>query len=217
MNRLVPEIRPISHAGTLPLHRLARRRIQRHVLAGALLGLALWLGSAPGVHALSSDRSQPINIKADRVRINENKGFSKYSGHVVLTQGSIVLTAARLTVYQSKGTLQRIKATGAPARFKQLPDNGKTPVVASAEHMEYLAGSALLLLSGRARVTQGGNVFSGHRIEYDTRHSIVTARKNAQNGTGRVHAIIQPATTPPGKADSNTPAGASPTDSSPAR
>ncbi len=209
MNHRAPETRLISHAGTPPLH-LGHRRIPRHIPAWALLGLALWLGGAPGVHALSSDRSQPINIKADRVRINENKGFSTYSGHVVLTQGSIVLTAARLTVYQPKGTLQRIEATGTPARFKQLPDNSKTPVVASAEHMEYLAGDELLLLTGQARLTQGGDVFSGHRIEYDTRHSIVTARKNAQNGAGRVHAIIQPATTPPGKANSNTPANASP-------
>lgn len=161
---------------------------------GALLALTLWLGIAPGASALSSDRDQPINIRADRVRIDEHKGISEYSGHVELTQGSIVLTADQLTVYQSQGKLQRIEAHGTPARFKQLPDNSRKAIEAYAEQMEYRAGSERLLLTGQARVTQGGNVFSGHTISYDTRRSTVTARKDdSESGGGRVHAIIQPA------------------------
>ncbi len=200
----------------------ARDCLKAGAWRGALLALALWLGIAPGASALSSDRDQPINIRADRVRIDEHKGISEYSGHVELTQGSIVLTADQLTVYQSQGKLQRIEARGTPARFKQLPDNSRKAIEAYAEQMEYLAGSERLLLTGQARVTQGGNVFSGHTIAYDTRRSTVSARKDdSESGGGRVHAIIQPAGSANGPASDksgDTPSGpTSPPPSSPAQ
>lgn len=173
--------------------------------ASALMVFSLWLGAIPGAHALNSDRKQPINIKADRVHLDEHKGVSTYSGHVEMTQGSIVLSAGQITVYQTAGRLKRIEAEGKPARFSQLPDNSPHRITADADHMEYLADSSQLILTGQARVTQGGNLFSGHHIEYDTLHSTVSARKDAQGDQGRVHAVIQPARPTPLKEPTKTP------------
>ncbi|MDR9436575.1 MAG: hypothetical protein RI563_06820, partial [Thiohalophilus sp.] len=60
--------------------------------------------------------------------------------------------------------------------------------------------SGELLLIDDARVTQGANRFSGARIHYDTRNSIVAANSQGESSPspdssddGRVKAIIEPA------------------------
>lgn len=144
--------------------------------------------------ALSSDRTQPINIKADRVHIEEKTGISDYDGNVEMTQGSIVVTGDHVRVYQVAGRVQKVVASGAPAHFRQRPDHG-AEVIADAEHMEYLTENERLILTGNAHVVQGGNSFAGHLIEYDTRQSVVNASKGEQ-GEGRVRATIVPGGSP---------------------
>ncbi|KAB7535293.1 hypothetical protein ET532_028165 [Verminephrobacter sp. Larva24] len=64
----------------------------------SLFLLAALAGSSGRVHAEKADRTQPMNIEADALRHDEPTRTSVFSGHVVLTQGSIVLRGARLAV-----------------------------------------------------------------------------------------------------------------------
>jgi len=154
-----------------------------------------------GAQALGTDRNQPIDIHADRVNIDEKRGYSEYLGHVEMTQGSLRLEADRVLIYQRGGRLQKVQAHGDPARFSQLPDGRKTRIRAQAQSMEYDADSGQLVLSGQARVVQGANTFAGERIDYNTHNATVRASKG-EHGQGRVHAIIEPATpTPPNQSD----------------
>ena len=92
---------------------------------------------------------------------------------------------------------------GTPAKYRQLPDNGKVFDEAEALQMEYYALKNYVILIDQALVTQEGLKFSGKRIEYDTVLSKVkaegqsnTADKKEENGNkqikdGRVKIIIK--------------------------
>ena len=147
--------------------------------------------------ALRSDRNQPIDIRADRVEINEQKEVSQYIGNVHLKQGTLDIKADNITVYLNNGKLTKIIITGNPAIFKQQPEDNKDVVTSSARQMEYYANKEHLVLKDNAQVIQGANRFQGDFIEYDTLNSIVKASKE-EGSKSRVHAIIQP-----GKEDSD--------------
>jgi len=141
--------------------------------------------------ALRSDRNQPIDIRADRVEVDQRKQTSHYLGHVRLQQGSLKIDADDVMVYMQNGKLHKIVISGNPARFQQQPEGSKTVVTSQAQNMEYYAGEQRLLLKHNAEVNQGGNQFHGDFIEYDTRTSTVKANTD-ENSQSRVHAIIQP-------------------------
>lgn len=48
------------------------------------------------------DRDKPIQIEADRASLDQLKGITVYEGNVVVTQGTILLRAAQVTVTQDK-------------------------------------------------------------------------------------------------------------------
>lgn len=168
---------------------------------------ALCLLIPVAAQALSTDRDQPINIQADRVNLQEKRGYSEYLGDVEMTQGSMVLKADRVTIYQRDGHLQKVQASGNPAHFSQLPDGGETRIQAQAHEIDYDAITGRLVLTGKARVVQGANTFAGARIDYDTRHATVSASKGG-TGQGRVHATIQPPGESGDKPPGSTPATA---------
>ena len=62
-------------------------------------------------HALDSDREQPIQIVADVAIRDEIAGETRYEGNVVLTQGSLKITADELTILHSTEDADRIIAT----------------------------------------------------------------------------------------------------------
>jgi len=145
------------------------------------------------VTALESDREQPIYLEADSVEIDERRGISVYRGHVKVTQGSSELTADEVTVNQTKEG-DRVVATGSPATFSQQRDNRPEPVRGSARRIEHRSAENLLILTGAAEFSQGGDRFSSERIEYDTRSDLVRAGQaaGAAKPGERVRIVIQP-------------------------
>jgi len=159
----------------------------RIVIAGMLL-----VSVFSQAWALRSDRNKPIDIKADRVEVDQRQQVSHYIGNVRMEQGSMKINADEVVVYMEKGILHKIVITGTPARFVQQPDNQQEVVTSRADNMEYYASEQRLYLKHNAEVYQGGNHFKGDFIEYDTLTSTVKANK-AEDSQSRVHAIIQPA------------------------
>ena len=141
--------------------------------------------------ALESDRDQPIHIKADRITVNEKQGVSFYQGNVKFTQGSLRVTGDEVTVFLQGDVLSKVIVIGNPATLKQLPDHRQEPVNSKARRMEYDAKKEVVYLIDNAEVQQGPNSFSGNYIEYDTRNSVVSARKG-ETDDSRVHVIITP-------------------------
>lgn len=156
--------------------------------------LCCLLLTLPGLAtALESDRAQPIHVRADRVELDNRSGVSTYRGNVTLEQGSLRLAAELLRVHRTGSELDRLEAEGKPVRFRQRPEGATTDIEGEALRLEYRATEDRLLLRGAAWVQQGGDRFSGERIDYDIVHSRVQAQGDGESeGDGRVHAIIQP-------------------------
>ncbi len=140
--------------------------------------------------ALSSDRNQPIKIKADSVSLNEKTGISVYKGNVVFTQGSLILKGSKVVIHQPDGKVSKIIVTGKPARFQQQQDNAKQLVKAEAGKMEFITRDEKVYLSQNAFVAQGENLLKGNKIEYNTRNSTVSAKGKDSNN--RVTTVIEP-------------------------
>jgi lipopolysaccharide export system protein LptA len=191
------------------------RRVERARRSLLLPGmLAVTLLAAPGAAplALSSDVEQPIEIEADFAELDDEEGTTVYIGNVVVVQGSIHMTGDRLRVnFTEAKDLKEAYLDGRPATFKQTPDRGED-VEGEALQIEYHAQDSRIDLIEKAKVTQGQRLFEGHRINYDTKKSVITAH-SARAGmadkdeqpkatSGRVRIIIPPKKKEPAAAPS---------------
>jgi len=157
--------------------------------AVSALLLTCWIGAAG---ALPSDQSQPIEIEADGVELDDGRHFSTYVGNVILRQGSMRLWADKVTVnHKASRQPNRIIAVGKPARFRQVTDEDGKEVKAKSLRMEYDANSEEVLLIDQAELTQGSDRFSSDRILYDRNKAVVKAGAKAQ-GKQRVKISITP-------------------------
>ncbi len=139
--------------------------------------------------ALSTDREQPVHIRADHFEADRQKGIAVYRGNVVMTQGTIRIEADVVHIHQPDGQLEKVVGDGRPARFRQRPDDTEFDIKGRSRHFEYLIDRNLIHLEGEAHIEQDRDQFTGERIIYDTARGLVQSSGGEQ---GRVHAILQP-------------------------
>jgi len=68
----------------------------------------------PLAHAEKADKTKPVNVEADSVRVEDAKKTAVYEGHVVLTQGTLMMTADRIDVRQDEQGFSSGDASGKP-------------------------------------------------------------------------------------------------------
>jgi len=166
--------------------------------------LALTLGVLPPpVHAERADREKPVDIEADHMTVDDRNKVHVFEGDVVLTQGTLVIKAARLVVTQDADGFQSGVATGSGKRlatFRQKRDGSNDYVEGEAERIEYDSRNERARLFNQAHVKSGGDEVRGRYIEYDaltenyvaTNQPGSTAARGDGEGDGRVRATIQP-------------------------
>lgn len=148
--------------------------------------------------ALDSDKDKPMNIEADRVDIDDEKGVSTFLGNVVITRGSLIIKGNRVVVYRDKDKgLDKVHSTGTPAHFQQRPEGKANDVVAEGQELFYDAVKEILIVRRQGRVIQGGDAFLGELITYDSKRDLVEARSSDQGSEGgkkkgRVQMTLQP-------------------------
>lgn len=148
--------------------------------------------------ALSTDKEQPIEIEADSAMLDDAAGVTVYKGAVVIVQGSMRMSGDVLTVeYTPERQLRRARMEGKPARFKQRPDRAEVDDEGEALLIEFVAAEDLLVMTNKAKLSQGERRFSAAEILYDTRRSLLKADGGAKPGaagTGeRVRIVLPPA------------------------
>jgi len=146
-----------------------------------LAALASALLLCTNVLALESDRDQPIEIESDRAEFHELDGYTIYSGNVRLSQGSILLEAAEISIYFEGGDVYRLVATGDRAYYEQLPAENEGKVIAQASTIEYLLQDDLINLIQNASLTQDGATLNGALITYDVRNHLLKANNRNNN------------------------------------
>jgi lipopolysaccharide export system protein LptA len=179
----------------------------------ALLMLLVVIGPA---HAERTDRDKPLNIEADRMMADDQKQTAVFEGRVVLTQGTFVLRADRLTVRQDAQGFQTGVAVGSPATFRQKRDGVDEWIDGEALRIEYDGKAERVELFDRARVSREKDEVRGNYISYDSRGEVFRVQPSKDAATpagreGRVRAVIQPK-----KKDEAAPPPAAPLDLKPA-
>lgn len=161
-------------------------------LTARLLGTALLLCLLPVTGwGLDSDRSQPMNIEADKATLNEKTGDSVYEGNVHVQQGTLVLKGSKMTVQTSNNAIDTIILTGSPATYRQRPDGKDSDQHAEAGRIEFHAAEDRIILLENARIWQSGaEEFRSDRIVFNLKSNTVSAGGN--NPGDRVRITLQP-------------------------
>ena len=144
--------------------------------------------------AFAVDRSQPIELEADQVELDDNKGTSTYIGNVRLKQGELSLQAERVIVFLKDSKITRIQAEGTPAKFKDKLEDNRL-VEAEATQMDYNVSNEEILLTGDGMLNQNGNILRNDRIHYNL--ATGTLKAGGKDAEQRVKVILQPAETSP--------------------
>lgn len=146
-----------------------------------------------------ADREKPTNIEADRMSMDDMRKESVFEGNVVLTQGTMMLKADKITVKQDAEGFSSGVATGRPAQFRQKREGMDEFIEGFADRVEYDGKSEKLQLFTNARVKRGDDEVHGDYISYNavTEFYEVLSTKGSTTATTsgpaqRVRATIQP-------------------------
>ena len=163
-----------------------------------LLLAGLLLASAPA-WAEKADRDKPVNVEADSLNVDDARKTGIYQGHVVLSQGSLMITADRIEIRQDDRGFNTGDATGKPAYFRQKMEGRDEFAEGWAEQIVYDARADKLRLAGQARLKRGEEELRGGLIVFDGATEHYQAQGSVTGAPGRVRAVIRPKTqsTPP--------------------
>jgi len=154
-----------------------------------LLFVCCCLFPAP-LWALADDNEQPIAVEADSLEVREQENISIYQGNVSLTQGSLRINSDRLVIhFDDDKALTLMEMTGAPARFRQLDDDGQE-MLGQAGQINYTESESKLELIDNARFSHAGDTIEGERISIDTEKNSIQA--GGSGADERVKMLIQP-------------------------
>jgi lipopolysaccharide export system protein LptA len=155
----------------------------------------LLLAAAP-TWADRSDKDKPVNVEADSARMDEVQKLAIYEGHVVLTQGTLMITADRIDVRQDDQGFSSGKALGKPVYFRQKIEGRDEYAEGWAANLEYDGRAEKLKLSGQARLKRGEDDLRGNLITYDAKTEYFQAQGSISGSPGRVRAVIRPKNAP---------------------
>lgn len=134
------------------------------VFAGALA--ALGQGAEVDFGSFSHDSSLPVDVTADRLDINQAERRAVLTGNVVIGQGDLRLTAARVVLHYAAGS------DGTRGRITRVEGEGDVVMrtgneAAEADRAVYTLDDGVIVLTGDVILTQGPNVMSGTRLAID--------------------------------------------------
>ena len=142
--------------------------------------------------ALPEDTEQPIRITTDEALRDEKTGRTVYQGNVELVQGTIKITADRITFYRIDQEGDKIVAEGSPARMQQQPEPDSAPMHAHGDVIEYYRSEERVHLRDNAQVEQDGSTVRGDRIDYFINQQLVKAAADESEAGRRVEVVIPP-------------------------
>lgn len=175
----------------------------RHCLEFALTLLGIFYASQ--VAAEQADRTKPIDVEANIATVDDkNNRIRTLEGNVILTQGTMRLTAERVVIKEDDAGFTTAQIFGGPksqVAFRQKRDNSADFMEGSADRAEFDDQADTLKLLSNARLKSGGDELKGEYIFYNSatgemqaRNVLPDAKGIAVSGgnVGRVKITIQP-------------------------
>ncbi len=133
--------------------------------------------------AIDPNSNAPIEIESDQATLDDKTGSSTYTGNVIISQGQTRLEADFIIVNSKDRKITSIKATGTPAHFVQLNDVKNSSTHGYGTTISYSTEQEILTFTGKARLLQAENSFSGEVIEYDVVKKAIKAKGDESIGT----------------------------------
>lgn len=150
-----------------------------YIVALLLATAALAQGTQVAFGTIQQDTSAPVEVSADELNVDQSTGEATFTGNVVIGQGEMRLSAARvLVIYrQDQAGIQRLEATGGVTLASGAD-------AAESERADYDIDSGVIVMSGDVLMAQGQSALSAD-----------TMTVNLDGGTarmqGRVKTILQ--------------------------
>lgn len=114
-------------------------------------------GDPPAVNP-TPDAEAPLDIRADRLEIDQRAGLARFSGQVTARQGALELRCAALVArYRADGEIDRLDAEGG---VEVQAEDWR----ARAERVRFDRAKGALELSGSPRLWRGDDLLQGERI-----------------------------------------------------
>ncbi|MCL2830413.1 MAG: lipopolysaccharide transport periplasmic protein LptA [Betaproteobacteria bacterium] len=199
--------------------------MKKNLLRAILLLAPMLLPFSHTAHAERADRDKPIQLEADRVSVDDIKRVQVYEGHVVLSQGTLLIKADRIVVIQDADGFHKGVATGGPdglSQFRQKRDDADDYMEGHAERIEHDMREEKTEFFKRAWIKNGQDEVEGSYISYDglTEKYLVSSGLAADGRTPvsapgeRVSATIRPGAN---KGKTNPPPSPAPAPAAPAK
>ena len=164
-----------------------------HLLSVNVAALRLLCSLVSSVSwGLPTDKEQSIHISADQAMRDEKTGLTTYTGSVEFVQGTLRITADKISIYQQSEGAGKIVAKANPARLQQKPQIDKELMHAHAQTIEYFEEQDRIHLENDAQIEQGGSKVTGKTIDYFISKELVKAESDASQENSRVNVVIPP-------------------------
>ena len=135
-------------------------------IRASLLAAAIAIAVSPA-WAERADREKEIVVQANGSTANEAQRNIVFDGDVVITQGTMRMTANKVTVHEDPQHHKFYVAYGNPVTFRQKRDNVDEYVEGYAQRAEFDDLNDMLKLYDKARVKSAQNELTGNFISYD--------------------------------------------------
>ena len=173
------------------MYKLFIKKVKAKLFLATIIILPLTIMPIKNAVSAIADLDQQIIIKAKRQASDLKNKIASYLDAVQITQGSLSINADIVQVISQENSHNKIYiATGKPAIFKQLLDDGQ-PIILKADEIKYAPAKHTISISGHASVSQEGSLVSGNKIIYNTLTEQLTAESKV-NSNDSVTTILQP-------------------------
>jgi lipopolysaccharide export system protein LptA len=125
----------------------------------ALGSLALAQEAKIAFGDLEQDTSQPVQVGADQLAVNNADGSAVFSGNVEVVQGEMTLKAGEV----------RVKYGADQSEIDQLIASGGVTITnladrASSSEAVYTIASGVIVLTGNVQLAQGASTMQGQKL-----------------------------------------------------
>lgn len=151
--------------------------------------LAIALALPAAAFAKTSDREQAMTIDANSNDCDMlgDSGKCRFSGNVVIVQGTLEIHADTADIFQKDGQTDRVVLTGKQATLKQQLDDASW-MNGRADNIEYKVQDDIVILTGNYFVQSEKGTNAGQRMVYNTK----TGNMQSGGDGSRVRTVIQP-------------------------
>lgn len=132
-------------------------------------------GTQVAFGAVKQDTSAPVEVTADELAVDQTTGAATFTGNVVIGQGDMRLSAARVLVFyrQDGPGIERLEATGGVTLVSGAD-------AAESQRADYSIDDGVIVMTGDVLLTQGRSALTADRMTV-----------NLDDGTARMQGQVR--------------------------